>query len=96
MEYLGAAGKTFHKACFRCATCNNVLKPTSFCTSDSVSFYCEPHYKENLLAAGGLVGGRDAYGIKGGGRIVERRLSTEQAAGLGISLVSNERENTRV
>ena len=75
MEYLGASGKTFHKSCFRCATCNNVLKATSFCTADSVSFFCEPHYKEMILSAGGLSGGREAYSIKGGGQTIERKLS---------------------
>lgn len=81
MEYLGASGKAFHKSCFRCATCNNVLKATSFCTADSASFYCEPHYKEMILSSGGLTGGRDAYSITGGGKTVERRLS-------GISIQS--------
>eukprot|EP00042_Codosiga_hollandica_P058997 m.898444 g.898444 ORF g.898444 m.898444 type:complete len:477 (+) comp60025_c0_seq10:756-2186(+) len=43
MEFVGASGKAFHKNCFRCETCKNILKPTDYCTNTD-KFYCTPHY----------------------------------------------------
>ena len=51
-EKVVAGGRAFHKACFRCADCNRVLKPSDFCNVND-KFYCEPCYKKLVSAAGG-------------------------------------------
>lgn len=45
-EYVGASGKGFHKACFRCFKCNKALSQTGFCVSADRNFRCEAHHKE--------------------------------------------------
>jgi hypothetical protein len=37
--------KPFHKACFRCKECNNVLTLTNFAAMEGV-YYCKPHFKQ--------------------------------------------------
>jgi hypothetical protein len=44
MEFVGAAGKAFHKNCFRCTVCQTILKATNYCCTDDSKFYCKTHY----------------------------------------------------
>jgi len=41
----------FHKACFRCAHCNNIIKLGSFAALEG-KYYCKPHFKQ-LFARNG-------------------------------------------
>jgi len=50
-ERLQADEIIFHKACFRCKHCNNVLKLGSYASMDSV-FYCKPHFKQLFASKG--------------------------------------------
>ena len=50
-ERVNASGKTMHKSCFRCCTCNGLLKLAQFAFSGG-KFYCDTHFKE-LFASGG-------------------------------------------
>jgi DNA-directed RNA polymerase subunit RPC12/RpoP len=43
MEAVSALNKTFHKACFRCKHCDNVISLKSFAAIDGEP-YCKPHY----------------------------------------------------
>eukprot|EP00039_Didymoeca_costata_P021301 m.344108 g.344108 ORF g.344108 m.344108 type:complete len:874 (+) comp23844_c0_seq1:173-2794(+) len=52
MEYMSASDKVFHRTCFRCFVCKRVLKPGDYATVND-TFYCMPHYTQNVLAAGG-------------------------------------------
>lgn len=37
-ERVGAAGKAYHNTCFRCAHCNKILEPTTFCNLNQRNF----------------------------------------------------------
>ena len=50
MEFVGASDKAFHKKCFRCHTCNTMLKPNDYCVSADGMFRCGPHHREHELA----------------------------------------------
>ncbi|PRP88078.1 hypothetical protein PROFUN_04169 [Planoprotostelium fungivorum] len=50
-EKLSADGKVFHKSCFRCTHCNNILKLGSYASMDGV-FYCKPHFKQLFASKG--------------------------------------------
>jgi len=50
-EKLTADGKIFHKSCFRCTHCNNVLKLGSYASMDGI-FYCKPHFKQLFASKG--------------------------------------------
>ena len=52
MEFIGASGHSFHKACFRCSTCKQKLRADNFATVNNV-FYCQPHYDQAFKASGG-------------------------------------------
>jgi len=41
----------FHKACFRCKVCNNVLGVGNFAALNS-EFYCKPHFKQLFASKG--------------------------------------------
>jgi len=41
----------FHKSCFRCKHCNNVLKIGSFASLNG-EFYCKPHFKQLFQSKG--------------------------------------------
>jgi len=41
----------FHKACFRCKVCNNVLKIGNFAALNN-EFYCKPHFKQLFASKG--------------------------------------------
>jgi len=45
MEKMPADDKVFHKTCFRCKECNNVLSLGNFAAMDGV-YYCKPHFKQ--------------------------------------------------
>lgn len=51
-ERIAASGKTMHKACFRCCTCNGVLKLSQFAFNGG-KFYCDTHFKELFSRGGG-------------------------------------------
>jgi len=71
-ERVVASDKPFHKNCFRCKVCNNVLKTTDFCTVDD-KFFCPTHYREMIMSAGGP-GSENKAGVADNFR-KERRLS---------------------
>ena len=73
-EFVGASGKAFHKACFRCATCNKVMNPIDYCTVDSL-FFCPTCYKKNVMAAGGAGKEHDAATFVPSGVRLQRRSS---------------------
>jgi len=50
-EKLSADGKIFHKTCFRCTHCNNILKLGSYASMDGI-FYCKPHFKQLFASKG--------------------------------------------
>jgi len=50
-ERLAADEKVFHKGCFRCKHCNNVLKLGSYASMNGV-FYCKPHFKQLFASKG--------------------------------------------
>ncbi|EDQ85435.1 uncharacterized protein MONBRDRAFT_11965 [Monosiga brevicollis MX1] len=50
MEFVGAAGKAFHKMCFRCEVCKTTLKATNYCCTDDSRFYCKTHYMAKINA----------------------------------------------
>ena len=52
-EKVAADGQVFHKACFRCTHCKNVLKLGSFASMGGV-FYCKPHFKQLFATKGSL------------------------------------------
>jgi len=52
MEFIGAAGKAFHKACFKCTKCKSNLRADNYATLGDV-FYCKTHYEEAFKLAGG-------------------------------------------
>jgi len=51
MDELVADEIVFHKSCFRCTHCNNVLKLGSFASMGGV-FYCKPHFKQLFASKG--------------------------------------------
>jgi len=50
-EKLVSDEQVFHKACFRCSHCNNVLKLGSFASMGGI-FYCKPHFKQLFASKG--------------------------------------------
>ena len=44
-DKLSAEKKLFHKACFRCAHCNNTLKLGTYASLEG-KYYCKPHFKQ--------------------------------------------------
>jgi len=55
-ERTAADSKVFHKSCFRCKTCNNVLKLGSFASMEGV-FFCKPCFKKNFFSKGNYSSG---------------------------------------
>jgi len=51
MEETRADDLLFHKSCFRCKQCNNVLKLGSYASMQSV-FFCKPCFKKLFLSKG--------------------------------------------
>lgn len=51
MEYVGASGYAFHKACFRCVDCTCKLKMSDYCVSGDGDFRCTNHHRDYELAA---------------------------------------------
>jgi hypothetical protein len=49
MEFVGASNKAFHKRCFRCDTCDTMLKPNDYCVSLDGKFRCAPHHRDAEL-----------------------------------------------
>jgi len=59
LEKISALGKIFHKTCFRCKHCDNVLSIKGFAAIDGEP-YCKPHYLELFKSKGnysGITGG---------------------------------------
>lgn len=60
MESIKADGKVYHKTCFRCAKCNNVLSLGNYAAVEGAT-YCKPHFKELFKLKGNYTEGfRDA------------------------------------
>ncbi|XP_071500690.1 cysteine-rich protein 1-like [Diadema antillarum] len=51
MEQALALGKTWHKTCLKCSTCNKTLTIGSFSDKDGQP-YCNPCYQKNFGPAG--------------------------------------------
>eukprot|EP00035_Acanthoeca_spectabilis_P016100 m.326374 g.326374 ORF g.326374 m.326374 type:complete len:1265 (-) comp16480_c0_seq3:181-3975(-) len=51
-EFVAAGDKAYHKACFRCADCNRVLKATDYCNTQGLN-YCNSCFNRLVMAAGG-------------------------------------------
>lgn len=60
-EYVGAAGKAFHRQCFRCETCRGQLRADTFATVDG-RFFCRPHYEQAYKKGGNYTTGFAAAG----------------------------------
>jgi len=43
--------KVFHKACFKCAHCNNIIKLGNFAALEG-RYYCKPHFKQLFALKG--------------------------------------------
>ena len=56
MEFVGAAGKAFHKQCFKCEVCKGQLRSDTFASVDG-HFYCKPHYEQQYKVAGNYSSG---------------------------------------
>eukprot|EP01098_Paradermamoeba_levis_P000777 TRINITY_DN1090_c0_g1_i1.p1 TRINITY_DN1090_c0_g1~~TRINITY_DN1090_c0_g1_i1.p1 ORF type:complete len:114 (-),score=33.05 TRINITY_DN1090_c0_g1_i1:150-491(-) len=50
-EILKADDKVFHKTCFRCTHCNNLLKLGSYASLEG-KYYCKPHFKQLFALKG--------------------------------------------
>jgi len=51
MDRVNVDGVTLHKACLRCAHCNNTIKPGNFAALGG-KFYCKPHFKQLFALKG--------------------------------------------
>ncbi|EFA81840.1 LIM-type zinc finger-containing protein [Heterostelium album PN500] len=51
LERLAADERIFHKACFRCTTCNNALKLGSYASMEQKT-YCKPCFKKLFFSKG--------------------------------------------
>lgn len=51
MDQLIADGIMYHKSCFRCSHCNNVLKLGNYAALDG-KLYCKPHFKQLFASKG--------------------------------------------
>jgi len=50
-EKIEADNKTYHKTCFRCAHCNNIIKLGNFAALNG-KLYCKPHFKQLFASKG--------------------------------------------
>lgn len=50
MEYIGASDKAFHKACFRCKSCNKMLSQNDYGVAHDRNFRCHSHHREFEMA----------------------------------------------
>jgi len=79
LERITALNKNFHKTCFRCKHCDNVLSIKGFAAIDGEP-YCKPHYLELFKSKGnyaGITGGssgssgyNSSAGFKGMGNVL--------------------------
>jgi len=81
----------FHKACFRCTHCNNVLKLGSFASMNNV-YYCKPHFKQLFASKGnysegfGLLKPQQEHDLKSGkGSPIASPVVPPKSAGLSQS-----------
>lgn len=51
MDKISADGKDYHKNCFRCAECNNVLRLGNYAALEG-NMYCKPHFKQLFAIKG--------------------------------------------
>lgn len=56
VEKLEIDGLLFHKACFRCATCNTKLTARTYAKA-SGNVYCKAHYDQHFKLKGNYTGG---------------------------------------
>jgi len=79
LERISALGKNYHKTCFRCKHCDNVLSLKGFAAIEGEP-YCKPHYLELFKSKGnysGITGGssgtsgyNSSAGFKGMGNVL--------------------------
>jgi hypothetical protein len=50
-EKIEADNKTYHKTCFRCTHCNNIIKLGNFAALNG-KLYCKPHFKQLFASKG--------------------------------------------
>ena len=58
VEKLEIDGLLFHKACFKCATCNTKLTPRTYAKANG-NVYCKSHYDQHFKLKGNYTGGFD-------------------------------------
>ncbi|RTG83938.1 uncharacterized protein DC041_0001133 [Schistosoma bovis] len=51
VDRISTGERVYHKACFRCATCQRTLLVGNFASLDGVIF-CKPHYIEQFHMSG--------------------------------------------
>jgi hypothetical protein len=55
-DRLSADGKLYHKKCFRCAHCNNMVKLGNYASLEG-KLYCKPHFKQLFKSKGNYATG---------------------------------------
>ncbi|KAL6054010.1 NADPH:sulfur oxidoreductase [Balamuthia mandrillaris] len=55
-EKITVENMPYHKSCFRCSHCNNVLKPGNYASLQG-KLYCKPHFKQLFQLKGNYAGG---------------------------------------
>jgi len=77
-DQLKADDRVFHKTCFRCAQCNNILKLGNYASLEG-KYYCKPHFKQLFALKGNYAEGF-------GGKKPEQLWREGKRAGEGIQL----------
>jgi cysteine and glycine-rich protein len=80
---LALGGKSYHKSCARCATCNGYLSIKNFSTSGD-RLLCKTHFKEEFSQTGGVYAGDDKF-KQSGSRVVSRCNSIESSGSAGAA-----------
>ena len=91
MEFIGAAGKAFHKACFKCAHCQVTLRADNYATVDE-TFYCMAHYDQLFKAGGGSYNFDSGTAGGGGGAAARSSNAAEGAPGTDATIAEDDDE----
>eukprot|EP00039_Didymoeca_costata_P013678 m.212005 g.212005 ORF g.212005 m.212005 type:complete len:938 (+) comp15844_c0_seq6:264-3077(+) len=89
MEFVGASGKAFHKACFRCKVCNGLLRPDSYATIKD-QFYCKTHYEEEYKKAGGYDFGKEDQAMSPIKEEESEEVAPEKRSSVGVAAATLE------
>eukprot|EP01114_Cavostelium_apophysatum_P017929 TRINITY_DN542_c0_g1_i2.p3 TRINITY_DN542_c0_g1~~TRINITY_DN542_c0_g1_i2.p3 ORF type:complete len:122 (+),score=40.83 TRINITY_DN542_c0_g1_i2:963-1328(+) len=79
-ERLATDTEVFHKKCFRCTHCNNVLKLGNYASLQG-KYYCKPHFKQLFAQKGN-------YNEGFGEEKLQHKWAKENAANSGSSVGS--------